>query len=453
MNEIPVVVSRTRRVAPAAGSFNFTAEMIPDVSSPTLAAVRRHAWDVFKSLPMPTLRDEAWRRTDLHMMPMDRFMPASRHANGGLAQVPDALLQPVADEAHGGQVILTPGKASVHLAEELSAKGVIFTDFRTAERQYPDLVAKYVNQIVRPEEGKFAALAGALAETGIFLYVPKGVKIAQPLHSLLWGPGTGLAHLSHVLVCVEEGASVTYVHEMASDTEVEQSLHTGLVEVYVGRGAQMHFVELQSWGQHVWNFTHERVRVERDATLDWIFGSVGSHLTKNFSELELAGEGSTGKMSGFYFTNHDQHLDHDTQQNHLAPNTTSDLLFKGALQDESRSVWQGMIYVAPGAFKTDGYQANRNLVLSPHARADSIPGLEILADDVRCTHGATVGKVDKDQVFYLRSRGIPADEAEQLIVEGFFDPIMQRIPFEGVRERFQAAIHEKMTPDIIATAS
>jgi Fe-S cluster assembly protein SufD len=195
----------------------------------------------------------------------------------------------------------------------------------------------------------------------------------------------------------------------------------------------------------VWNFSHERAHVDRDGTLDWIFGAIGSHVTKNFSELSLIGQGSTGRMSGFYFTDHDQHLDHDTQQNHLAPHTTSDLLFKGALLDESRSVWQGMIYVAPGAQKTDGYQANRNLVLSRKARADSIPGLEILADDVRCTHGATVGRIDEELVFYLLSRGIPRKEAERLIVEGFFDPIMQRIPFEGVRARFQQAIHEKMS--------
>jgi Fe-S cluster assembly protein SufD len=149
-------------------------------------------------------------------------------------------------------------------------------------------------------------------------------------------------------------------------------------------------------------------------------------------------------MSGFYFTDHEQHLDHDTQQNHLAQNTTSDLLYKGALVGHSRSVWQGMIYVAPGAAKTDGYQANRNLVLSPNARADSIPGLEILADDVRCTHGATVGKIDPELTFYLESRGMPRIDAERLIVEGFFDPIMQRIPFEGVRNRFQLAIQAKM---------
>jgi Fe-S cluster assembly protein SufD len=269
------------------------------------------------------------------------------------------------------------------------------------------------------------------------------------LHSLLWAAGAGLAHFSHLIIWLEEGAALTYVHESASPTETSsdeanQSLHGGIVEIYVGAGANLRFVELQSLGRNVWNFTHERARVQDDGNMDWIFGAIGSRLTKNFSDLDLVGEGSTGRMSGFYFTDGNQHLDHDTQQNHLAPHTTSDLLFKGALKGHSRSVWQGMIYVAPGAQRTDGYQANRNLVLSENARADSIPGLEILADDVRCTHGATVGKIDPDLVFYLRSRGIPMDEAERLVVEGFFDPIMQRIPFEGVRARFQQAIEAKM---------
>jgi Fe-S cluster assembly protein SufD len=244
---------------------------------------------------------------------------------------------------------------------------------------------------------------------------------------------------------LEEGAAATYIHETASPTEEGgQTLHSGIVELYVGEGARLRFVELQSLGEHVWNFSHERAQVDRNGTIEWIFGAMGSHLTKNFTDVDLVGAGSTGKMSGFYFTDGVQHLDHDTQQNHLAPSTTSDLLFKGALMGESRSVWQGMIYVAPVAMKTDGYQANRNLVLSKKARADSIPGLEILADDVRCTHGATVGKIDQDQIFYLLSRGIPRKEAERLVVEGFFDPIMQRIPFEGVRRRFQNAIHMKM---------
>jgi Fe-S cluster assembly protein SufD len=194
----------------------------------------------------------------------------------------------------------------------------------------------------------------------------------------------------------------------------------------------------------VWNFTHERVRVGQNSKVDWIFVAQGTHLTKNFSEIDLDEPGAVGKMSGYYFSDGEQHLDHDTQQNHNAPNTTSDLLFKGALKDKSRSVWQGMIYVAPGAQKTDGYQANRNLVLSRQARADSIPGLEIMADDVRCTHGATVGRLEEEHIFYLMTRGMSRREAERLVVDGFFDPILQRIPFEGVRERLKRSIEAKM---------
>ena len=274
--------------------------------------------------------------------------------------------------------------------------------------------------------------------------MPRGVQVEEPLHSILWGAGADLAHLSHLIVYIDEGASATYVHEAASPDEDGASLHAGIVEITVNDGANLRFVELQSWGKNVWNFSHERAKIGRDANLDWVFGAVGSRLTKNFSDLDLAGVGAAGKMSGFYFADGNQHLDHDTQQNHLARNTSSDLLFKGALKGNSRSVWQGMVYVAPEAQKTDGYQANRNLLLSKNARADSIPGLEISADDVRCSHGSTVGKIDAEPLFYLLSRGIPEADAERLMVEGFFDPIMQRIPFEGVRDRFQKTIKEKL---------
>lgn len=444
--ETPKVVTRTRRLDQAAlKDFAFNADMVRvNGMSNALRNYRLEAWRTYQSLPMPTTREEAWRRTDLRGMESDRFRLPKADAYLDLAPLPESLMKPIADREHGGEVILTPGGAQVTLAQELAEQGVVFTDLRTAEQQYPHLLDKVIHQVVKPSEGKFAALAAALADTGVLLYVPRNVEITQPLHSLLWAPGVHLAHISHILVWLEEGASATYVHEYASPTEAGQTLHVGLVEVHVGAGGNLRFVELQSWGENVWNFTHERSQVAGDATLDWVFGAIGGQLTKNFADLDLTGRGANGRMSGFYFTDGKQHLDYDSQQNHLAPNTVSDLLFKGALIDSSRVVWQGMIYVAPGAVKTDGYQANRNLVLSRAARADSIPGLEILADDVRCTHGATVGKIDSDQVFYLRARGIPKVEAERLIVEGFFDPIMQRIPFEGVRERFQEAITRKM---------
>ena len=445
MSETPQIVTRRQRgERHEERQFTLTADLMPAVSG-SAGEYRRSAWDAFQAAVFPTTKDEAWRRTDLKNLQINRFRMAKPQEYLDLPSAPDFLMKPLTADSHGGQVVLLPGGVQSRLDDDLVKKGVVFTDLLTAERDFPALVEKIRGKVVRPDEGKFAGLTGALAGQGVFLYIPRNVVVEQPLQSLFWGPGADLVHFSHLLVYLEEGASATYVHNASSPTESGvQTLHSGIVEIYVGAGANLRFVELQSWGEHVWNMSHERALVDRDGNLDWIFGAVGSHLTKNFSDLNLIGQGAAGRMSGFYFADHDQHLDHDTQQNHLAAHTTSDLLFKGALLENSRSVWQGMIYVAPGAQKTDGYQANRNLLLSKAARADSIPGLEILADDVRCTHGATVGKIDQDLVFYLVSRGIPRLEAERLIVEGFFDPIMQRIPFEGVREWFQNAISKKM---------
>ncbi len=446
MQEKPkVVVSRTRRADSAAKDFGFAESDIRH-GTDAIATYRTSAWSAFKKHSLPDTSLEAWRRTDIHTLPAEKFKFASNGAFHDLPTVREDLLKPLTGDQHGGQIILVPGGSRVELDAKLAGKGVVFTDLKTAEAKYPELLAKMLGKTVNVEEGKFSALAGAFAQNGVVLYVPKNVIVDEPLHSVLWGPGADVSHVSHILVLVEEGASVTYVHEAASPDETgANSMHAGIVEIQVMAGASLKFVELQSWGRHVWNFSHERARVERGGNLDWIFGAIGSRLTKNFTELDLAGEGAQGRMSGFYFTDGNQHLDHDTQQNHFAPHCTSDLLFKGALKGKSRSVWQGMIYVAPGAQKTDGYQANRNLVLSDQARADSIPGLEILADDVRCTHGATVGKLEAEPLFYLKSRGIPQAEAEKIMVEGFFDPIFQRIPFEGVRERFQQYIADKMS--------
>lgn len=443
------VVSKARRTRrETRKEFAFTKDMmlaLSDGRAPILQEYANHAWSIYNATKMPTTKDEPWRRTDIKRLQSDKFELPEKDAYKELAPVPGHLLEPLVGEKHGGQITMMPGYIDVDLDPDLEEKGVIFTDIATAGKEHADKLGKILGKVVRPEEGKFASLIGGFADQGVFIYVPAGVHIAEPLHSVFWAAGVNLAHLSHILVYVEDGASLTYVHEYASPSESGgQTLVGSLVEIYVGQNSNLRFVELQSLGDNVWNFTHERAKVEKDGNLDWIFGAIGSKLTKNFSDLDLIGEGANGRMSGFYFTDGKQHLDHDTQQNHLAQNTTSDLLFKGALKEKSRSVWQGMIYVAEGAQQTDGYQANRNLVLSDSARADSIPGLEILADDVRCTHGATVGKIDPDLVFYLRSRGISPEEAERLVVEGFFDPIMQRIPFEGVRERFQIAIKNKM---------
>lgn len=446
MSEQTPVIVRQSRSRTESTTFKFSQDQIRSTNNEYLDNLRQTAWNIYAKTPLPTMKEEAWRRTDIRPMHADKFQLMDSSSNRYQRDIPVDLLRPLAGGDHGGQIILNRNKAQIYLEPKLVEQGVVFTDLLTAEKEYPDLLEKIIGKIVSPAEGKFAAMVTALALNGVFLYVPKGVNVEAPLHSLIWGADINSANLSHVLVYLESNASVTYVHEVASETLPEgQSFQAANIEMYVGQDSNLRFVELQSWGRHVWNFTHERVHIDHNANVDWIFGAIGGHLTKNFAELDLIGSGSVGKMSGFYFTDQDQHLDYDSQQNHLAAHTTSDLLFKGALVEHSRSVWQGMIYVAPGADKTDGYQANRNLLLSRNARADSIPGLEILADDVRCTHGATVGKIDPEQIFYLMARGIAQLDAERLIVEGFFDPIMQRIPFEGVRERFQTAILEKMS--------
>ena len=427
----------------ASSTFGFSKDMVNAPSNSPLDTYRNSAWSAFKEEQMPTTKDEAWRRTDIRKIPFDSFTLPAEGAFNDLAPIPEALLAPLAGDQHGGQITLLAGGSEVSLAPEIAKKGVVFTDFKTAEKEHPELLAKLIGNVVPAADGKFASLTAALSQNGILLYVPRGVQVEAPLHSILCGAGENLAHLSHLVIYIDEGASATYLHEAASPDGVE-SMHAGIVEITLEAGANLRFVELQSWGDKIVNFSHERAKIGKDANLDWVFGAVGSRLTKNFSDLDLAGVGASGRMSGFYFADGEQHLDHDTQQNHLVPNTSSDLLFKGALKGNSRSVWQGMVFVAAGAQKTDGYQANRNLILSENARADSIPGLEISADDVRCSHGSTIGKIDPEPLFYLLSRGIPEKDAERLVVEGFFDPIMQRIPFEGVRERFQKAIKEKL---------
>lgn len=447
MIETPVVVHRSRTTAVQKPSdFNFTENDIPvEEKSPELKKLREHAWNIYRTQKLPGTNEEAWRRTDISKLDPAQFSLVKNDSSNGHTAPPEDILAPLTSQKQAGQIVLSGSSSSINVSKELSSKGVVFSTFSELKKSNPGLLEKVIGKIVKPEEGLFPAMVQAFGRDGLVLFVPKNAKVDLPLHSVVWNTLEKTAYFSHVVVVLEENAEVTYIHETASpDVNIEPGFHAGVVEILVGENAKLQFVELQSLGKNVWNFSNERARVEKNGTIEWTFGAIGSHLTKNFTDLDLVGEGATGKMSGFYFTNGKQHLDHDTQQNHLAPSTTSDLLFKGALLDNSRSVWQGMIYVAPDAKKTDGYQANRNLILNRNAHADSLPGLEILTDDVRCTHGATVGKIDPDEIFYLLSRGIPRKEAERLIVEGFFDPIMQRIPFEGVRNRFQQYIHNKM---------
>jgi len=406
--------------------------------------LRLVAWEVYAALPVPTTRDEAWRRTDLRRLKLDALGPSLNGKVADGAAIPEYLGAQLTNDAAGGVLVEVNGIVnSYELSDELRAQGVIFCDMHTAVREHGDLVRKhFMTHAVRIEEGKFAALHGAFWRGGVFLYVPRNVVAAAPLHSALWA--TNGRTFTHTLVVLDKNSEATFIDEYASPVSEGQALHNGAIELIVGDGASLRYASLQDFGTNVWQLNHECGRVGRDAKLDWITSVMGTRLTKAFQTSELDGAGGWARMSGIFFTNGRQHIDLDTEQNHNAPDTTSDLLYKGALRDHSRTVWQGMIKALPNSQRIDGFQANRNLMLDRTARADSIPGLEIQADDVRCTHASTIGKLDEEEIFYLMSRGIPRAEAIRTVIQGFFDPVMQRIPFEGVRTRIFDRILEKV---------
>jgi Fe-S cluster assembly protein SufD len=410
-----------------------------------LRAFREKAWQIYESLPMPTSVDEEWRRIDIRRVRWDSAGQLARANGATLETVPESVRQPLVGDAEGGTLVLVDGKVVQHqVSDELTAHGVIFTDLLTAAKEHPALVEKYLmTQAVLSTDGKFAALHGALWTHGVFLYVPRNVAAEQPLHAVMYNTKGG-ASLGHVLVVVEENAQATMQVEYASPEGQEDALYIGATELLVGKAANLRYVSLQNWSRSTVELTHQRGRVDADGQLDWVFAVMGSQLLKDFINLEADGKGANGRMSGFFFADHDQLFDLDTQQNHNAPLTVTDLLFKGAAKDTARTVWQGMIKSLPKMQKIDGYQANRNLVLSDEARMDGIPGLEIEADDVKCSHAATFGTIEAQPVHYLMSRGIPRAVAEKMVIEGFFDELLQRIPFEAVRERLQAEIEAKI---------
>ena len=385
---------------------------------------RLEAWGYFEKLELPKERDEPWRYTDLRRLrfDLDQFAAA------------DAL-------SAGGSLALR------ELDPALASKGVVHTSLSDALTTHPDLVQRYLFSEYPAGQDVFTALHAALFHGGSFLYVPEGVQAAVPFEALHRMPVGGLGLFPHNLIVVEEGAAVTYLDRFASDDLASPSLSNCGVEVFAGQGSSVTFVTLQEYGRGVWHFQTQRAVCEREASLRSLVVTLGGRFSRAQVESSLRGERADVGMLGLYFADGDQHFDMRTLQDHVAPRCTSDLLYKGALKDASHTVYSGLIRVHAGAEKTDAYQANRNLVLSNHAKADSKPELEILNNDVRCTHGSTVGQVDEEQLFYLQSRGIPPAEAQRLIVEGFFEDVINRVRIEEVRTALHEAIGRKLTVD------
>jgi Fe-S cluster assembly protein SufD len=414
---------------------------------------RLQAWELYESLPMPARTDEEWRRTDLRGLKLDRFRPDAGIDARGVD--PLRALEAAGVENAEAQIALGPNAGVVvqrdaatilsTLDPEVAAKGVIFCDLATAARDYPELVERYfMTQAVTPAFGKFEALHAAFWQGGSFLYVPKGVRVEAPFRAFSVISEAGAAVFSHTLTVLEEGAEAFVVDAFRSPSQETQAFASAVVELILADDAKLRYVQVQDWGRNVWNFMTERNILGNDAILNSLHVTLGSRFSKSSIGSHLRGKNSLAEMLGIYFADGDQFFDHHTWQLHESPYATSDLEFKGALKGNARSVYSGLIKVEEGAQKTDAYQQNRNLILSRSARADSIPNLEIAANDVRCTHGATVSQVEEEHLFYLQARGIPRSEAQKLIVEGFFRPVIDRIPVEEIQAFLEGAIARKV---------
>ncbi|MBI3333704.1 MAG: Fe-S cluster assembly protein SufD [Candidatus Omnitrophica bacterium] len=389
-------------------------------SSERLRALRRSAAERFEKLPWPAKTDEEWRRTDPGKIPLSAVE-----------------LQPAAPALTVSWEAVPP---------EGIRSGVILTDLKTALRQFPDLLEEYLFQSGSPEGlAKFVALHEALWSDGLFCYVPEGVKLEVPLKARIEMKGHGAALFPHILLVLGAGAEATLVDERTcAGNGPGPSLCDEMVEIFVKEGARLRYIHLQRWDPSVTELFTQRALVERDAQFMNVTIGLGGRLTKANVETVIQGADSRTDLLGVLFGSGDQHFDFHTLQDHRAVHTMSDLLYKSALEDQAKAVYTGLIRIRKEAQKSDAYQANRNLLLSQGSKADSIPMLEIEADDVRCTHGVAVGPVDEEQAFYLMSRGMSGAEADRLIVEGFFEQVFKRIPLEGLREELTAEVTRRL---------
>ncbi|WP_406699987.1 Fe-S cluster assembly protein SufD [Singulisphaera sp. Ch08] len=406
---------------------------------------RREAFEFFRSTPLPSSRDEEWRRTDIRSLKLDAFAPPALQEPSAEAR---AAIDPVWQtlSTHYATGIEQVNAYVTRRPDPAKLGGAILLDLAQAVKDHPDLLKRWLlTDVVSHREDAFSALHAAFWTGGTLLYVPKGVKVEAPLFSLVGLAREGRVDLDHTLIILEDGAEASFVRETTGRERADApALHVGAVEVIVGREAKLRFVNIQNWDAGTWHFSRERALVGADAGLQWTVGGLGARLAKVNQEVALAGRGSKAQVNGVMFTTGRQHLAYFTRQDHQAPNTTSDLLYKGGLREKSRIVWKGMIRVEKDAQQTNAYQKNDNLVLSDGARADSIPGLEIEANDVRCTHGATAGRVDEEMIFYAQARGIDRETAIRLIVEGFFANVYDRITLEPVRETLTKAVAAKL---------
>jgi len=417
-------------------------------SEPTwITAARRAAFETYQNLLQVDLDPEEFKRVDLRVFNAGKFRPTAEPADS------TAIATLLSDKTEfGGSIAHVNGQSTFsQVSDDIQSQGVLFGELQTLLTSHRELLEPYfMKQAVRPDSDRFSAWHAAFWTGGTLLFVPRNVEVALPMHSLIAHSRNGVAEFSHTLIVLEDGASATLLEETSSASESIAGLHVGCVELIVGKNANLRYVQLQNWNQNSWHFAHQAGVVGSNASLQWTVVGLGSKLSHIHQDINLNGRAATAEVNGVTFASDRQKISYYTQQHHQAQGTHSDLLYKEVLRDDARVIWRGMIKVDAAAQQTDGYQRSDALMLSDHARCDSIPGLEIEADDVRCTHGATTGRVDEDQIFYCMSRGISRKEAMHMIVEGFFQQVYDRIPVEVVRETLSRTVQGKLGIEAVA---
>jgi Fe-S cluster assembly protein SufD len=398
---------------------------------------------------MPDPLSEEWRRTDVSKLTLEGLRPFAdpRAAIASPEGLPKALrpLWDARDDVAARIVQLDSDVVFSALEPSLAGRGAIVTDLHTAAREHEHIVREYLLSAVSPGEWKYLGMHGALWSGGCLVYVPAGVEVELPIEYGLGITEAGLLVAPHVLIVAEENSRVTVIQESLSAEADGLTVVSGAVEVIARPGAEVRFVDVQRYGQNVQNFSTTRALVAKDASFQAIVVGLGADMTKARLEAKLVEPGGHAELLGLFLGEGDQHFDYDTRQDHIAPHTISDLLFKSTLTERSSMVWTGVVDVRKTASQAEANQTSRNLLLSDQAKAAPIPILEISAYDVtKCSHGASVGPVDEEQLYYMQTRGIPADEAERMLVEGFFAEVVERVPSERLRGRVQKALAAKV---------
>jgi Fe-S cluster assembly protein SufD len=393
--------------------------------------------------PLPTQKTRGWEFTDLSGLDLDAYTPAP-DGDPDVRSRADAVLNPPEDPDH--LVVQVDGSVLEGASVEVEGDGrphePLVASLEASLERFPHL--REMLGALAPGDDPFVARNDGSWRGGALVYVPRGKALEAPaLISAVQG-ADGAALSFRTLIVLEEGAQAEVWEQWLSTDSNPDSLFNTVTEVWVGPGAGLRYVSAQGLSERAWVFGTQRAEVERDASLDWVALGFGSSRGKVRMETRLAGPGSSARVTGAYAGNGTQHLDFDTTQEHAAANTTSDLAFRGVLEESATAVWRGMIRVDPGAQQTDAYQESRNLLLSKSAHADAIPGLEIEANDVRCTHAAAVAQIDPEQLHYLRSHGLQEEEAKRLIIEGFLEALVERLEEGPVRAAVSVALERRL---------